>query len=173
MKAHLLVIAAIFSASLPACYTADGTSQDAGVDVAAAVDATKADVVPPLDVASGAGSCSNLDDGPIARGETGLDMEAEMEACARTLLMGGVSPTDEDFAERVSACVVEMTSLSSTCAACYGAYAECSTAGCVTLCIADPQSVECVDCRCGRTEGKPNCVATLVACTGIPDDRCD
>lgn len=156
----------------------DEARDGAGDGAAASGDASAADGVAPkddaggADVAGGGGACTNADDGSIVGGETGLDVDVEVPKCVRALLMGGSGPADDDFADRVGACLTDATGLTGPCAGCYAANADCGADGCLALCIVDPDARDCVDCRCGRS-GKPNCIQAFVDCSGVPDGTCE
>ncbi len=162
------------------CEGGGGGGRDTGpADTAAALDGTAgADGAPGADgrAEDGAdgsgGACQNDEDRPILAGETGVDVDAEVPTCAQGLLMGGLSPADEEFPVRVGECLATATGLSAACAACYGANADCSADSCLAKCLGTQTAPACVDCRCGRT-GPTNCIQAFVDCSGVPDDQCD
>jgi len=70
---------------------------------------------------------------------------------------------DSDIASCAGECI-EMTegvNLSRGCADCFGAVVECTVDNCLTQCIADPSSTECVMCR------ETNCDPVFEACAGV------
>jgi len=55
--------------------------------------------------------------------------------------------------------------LSDDCVACTGETVACGAAFCTTVCIADSNAPDCIDCRCEN-----NCIQEFDTCSGLPSD---
>ncbi len=53
--------------------------------------------------------------------------------------------------------------LSDECLGCYGTTVACGAAFCTNVCLADPESAACIECRCTN-----NCIQCFDVCSGLP-----
>jgi len=131
--------------------TAPDTTPDTAVDTApdTAVDT----IVDPLaDLPEGPFACDNPTDMSIIMG----GIASEVVDCSN----GCLSETDPYACN--TACISTATGLSLACAACYGVLMDCVTANCLSACMVDPTTGDCVTCR--ATHG---CDTDFTACSGI------
>eukprot|EP00727_Mastigamoeba_balamuthi_P010172 m51a1_g5778 hypothetical protein (122) ;mRNA; r:1257561-1258011 len=64
----------------------------------------------------------------------------------------------------VTNCMIRTTGLSASCAACFGADAQCMARYCITQCASAPTSQACLDCHTAR------CLPGLLNCAQVPQD---
>lgn len=116
--------------------------------------------------------CLAANDLAIFTGQAGVDLELETRTCVKALVTGGKGPSSPDFADLVAACLVKSVALSEPCALCQARFADCSADQCLNQCIVDPESKQCVDCRCGVSAAL-DCIGALEHCSGVPSNTCD
>lgn len=72
-------------------------------------------------------------------------------------------------------CVDEGTdsALSSGCRDCYIELTKCGSSNCVSVCLGNAGSAECVACLCGENQKEIDCYAAFNECSGLGTTYCD
>ncbi len=100
--------------------------------------------------------CLNPDDGAIIQPDGGAAASEAARECGMGCMVA------DDIIECATPCVVEETGLSEGCSGCYVGIIVCTIEKCISDCITDSTSAECVACQMDK-----GCLPDFYQCTGF------
>jgi hypothetical protein len=103
----------------------------------------------------GQGACMNGPDLTIIEAQGQDALVSEAATCAQGCFL------NPDRVTCIAECVSTNTGLSMPCSMCFGGIADCVIDNCLSSCISDPQSQECLDCT------NQNCMPGFETCSGL------
>jgi hypothetical protein len=120
-----------------------------------------------------AGMCDNEADKAglqATYGEMNLEISGVAAACAKEECLLAA-----DFQACVHMCLITrvMGGVSETCLGCVAGSTACAATNCLSKCLSDPSSAECLACQCGMNAAGINCRQQFQDCAGVTRNTCE
>ena len=127
---------------------------------------------------SGGGTAAMCDN---AADRTALEAEYDdgeggtrtIQEIARDCAIDCLSEPEDQQEACSNECIVMGSDVSTACSTCVTASLGCTRDNCITRCLSDPDSMDCLACRCGDNSAGINCYTVFEDCAGVPSDDCD
>jgi len=122
-----------------------------------------------------AGMCTSSADMTALEAEydDGMGGTRTIQEIARDCAIDCIGEPEDQQEACTNECVETNSDLSSGCTTCVTASLGCTRDNCITRCLSDPDSMDCLACRCGDNGAMVNCYTVFEECAGVEADDCD
>lgn len=102
-----------------------------------------------------------------------MGMDRDVPGVARDCAIEVCLSVAEDMQEQcMNDCLTDMTDLSAACASCVTLSVACIQDYCLSRCLSDPDSADCLACQCGDNPMGVSCRGMYDTCSGVPSMDC-